>query len=1232
MQNEAFDREGGRRNVNVYGSMPTSSFMHEISLPQYGYGNDHGPISESVGGESILNENVENDPHALFGLSPPAVASQPIIRRDVGAPVRKGLPHSSSFMADRIAMKRGESDGNLLSGGLHQHVMRGAVMGIDEMTHAHARSNSADLLTLVSSRNTLSRKNTMRIRETLSRRGDSIASLFRSKSSTAAPDGDSRGNPPSTTMSDHYLHQLPFDDRDRKASVDSANLNSAGSTSRMQGWGSTLMRKARGTVAPETPPPPPPLLKKKTSGSSSPGQSTMGRSSTNRSNISDVGSQSSDSSYKRYSTDGGDGEDDGDLDSTMCSIDDLQQWISTSSLGSLYVPKTLQMFVEHRGESMHTKVQSHGTVSDAIQGMLADMVVASGGNFHVENDRFGYRLCKLDRQVPGVRIWMDAGAILGSYDFMSGDEVRLRHVTDVEQTTVIVPPSTTPHPFKYGFNMLVKDAVASLKAAHLPSEDEGRYGLYYPRLGIWLEDSRTVFSYDLQPEKSLELRALANQFLLRIYISEFDQKIALKVLPGLRASGNVSLLNTLPCFNFLHEQQSANWRNLLACWSTDVIAMIHYQLRNRKLTLAHLGGRYGLFIPSRKTWMKESATLGEYETVGSEDVQYKLQYELVSIRLDLPPPTHSRIHDSSQTIQTPHPPSPLALLVDNVTTVETLVETIGLSNPLAAQDTFLLFSPAGDRCNEKDLVWTAMKDLAAGDALRYRAMPKKVILSNTLDKDVKLDLDIDYSRPVATIWSQEGGCGWDKYGRWESLDEQCITPGTKLIVQVSPSAGPRYSCSPASPSSDASQVQQQPPSPTTAAPPTPGSSEATNIWEDDGPDDIQLTKDASGKSMIGSGTLNRLIERLTDEKGEGTSIYLEYVRTFLLTYQSFATGALVLRKLIERYHAPRNRKSTFASYDHFRLTIQLRVCNVFLQWVKRHPNDFIKPKDGKEFWEDAMRFTENVLAWDQSALARQIRRNLVKMVMRMLMLRHYCPGPGLIFSSSSLSQKDGTHPALAKHLVIKSSGRGEIDPRRLSVFRYPVEEIAQQLTIIEHAFLADILPAELLNQAWSKPDAEIKAPNINALTRRFNAVACWTAKSVLEMKTPRARAKRVSLLIDIASHLLTLNNFSTLMAVIAGLNKAAISRLKMTFKEVGSKNLKKLNEMERLMTAEGSYRNYRSHIKTVTRPCIPYIGVYLIDLTYMEDGNPDFIAHRINFTKRQMISGVINEIAAGRDR
>jgi hypothetical protein len=62
------------------------------------------------------------------------------------------------------------------------------------------------------------------------------------------------------------------------------------------------------------------------------------------------------------------------------------------------------------------------------------------------------------------------------------------------------------------------------------------------------------------------------------------------------------------------------------------------------------------------------------------------------------------------------------------------------------------------------------------------------------------------------------------------------------------------------------------------------------------------------------------------------------------------------------------------------------------------------------------------------------------------------------------------------------------------------------------------------------------------------------------------------------------------------------------------------------MTAEGSYKNYREHLAKISPPSIPYIGVYLIDLTYMEDGNPDMIQERINFVKRDLISRTIQRL------
>ena len=46
-------------------------------------------------------------------------------------------------------------------------------------------------------------------------------------------------------------------------------------------------------------------------------------------------------------------------------------------------------------------------------------------------------------------------------------------------------------------------------------------------------------------------------------------------------------------------------------------------------------------------------------------------------------------------------------------------------------------------------------------------------------------------------------------------------------------------------------------------------------------------------------------------------------------------------------------------------------------------------------------------------------------------------------------------------------------------------------------------------------------------------------------------------------------------------------------------------------------------------PCVPFLGVFLTDLTMIEDGNPDMITHAvplINFVKRRKVAEVIGAI------
>jgi len=405
-----------------------------------------------------------------------------------------------------------------------------------------------------------------------------------------------------------------------------------------------------------------------------------------------------------------------------------------------------------------------------------------------------------------------------------------------------------------------------------------------------------------------------------------------------------------------------------------------------------------------------------------------------------------------------------------------------------------------------------------------------------------------------------------------SLEEQKVKPGSRLILEVS--------------------EQWSYEKPQTSQSPTNTDSANINIWDEPStPDQIQYTKDTSN---IASATLNKLVEKLTDEKS-GNIDYLSFVKTFLLTYPSFTTSVILLQKLIERYHVPLKKFKDFSEFDKMRLFIQIRVCSVLEKWTKNFNHDIVDKKDGEDIKQKLLNFVEGILAEDQWKLAKTIRKTVYRM-------------------------KKGGNKDEQTNLTIGSV------PLKLGIFSYSNEDIAQQLTLLDFQLFQKIGPTELLNQAWNKSDGHIKAPNILHLTSRFNSIAFWVACCILEGPDAKQRAAIMTKFIEIAQYLLQLNNYSTTMAFIAGFNKSSILRLKLTFKELSQRASKKLTLYEKLLTAEKSYHVYRQNLHLSTPPCIPYIGVYLTDLTYMEDGNPNFIDNRINFTKRSLISTLIREI------
>lgn len=67
--------------------------------------------------------------------------------------------------------------------------------------------------------------------------------------------------------------------------------------------------------------------------------------------------------------------------------------------------------------------------------------------------------------------------------------------------------------------------------------------------------------------------------------------------------------------------------------------------------------------------------------------------------------------------------------------------------------------------------------------------------------------------------------------------------------------------------------------------------------------------------------------------------------------------------------------------------------------------------------------------------------------------------------------------------------------------------------------------------------------------------------------------------------------------------------------------------MQGVVSSDGRFRNLRDALRRCDPPCIPYLGVYLTDLSFIEEGTPNFTEDGLlNFSKMRMVNYKIENI------
>ncbi|KAI7826270.1 ras guanine nucleotide exchange factor domain-containing protein [Kickxella alabastrina] len=178
--------------------------------------------------------------------------------------------------------------------------------------------------------------------------------------------------------------------------------------------------------------------------------------------------------------------------------------------------------------------------------------------------------------------------------------------------------------------------------------------------------------------------------------------------------------------------------------------------------------------------------------------------------------------------------------------------------------------------------------------------------------------------------------------------------------------------------------------------------------------------------------------------------------------------------------------------------------------------------------------------------------------------------------------------------------------RRIShIMHVSPMDVACQLTIIESSCFCQIQPFELLNKEFSH-GALSKAVNVRQMTKWCTQITRWASLTILSEPTPERRCRVLKYFIQLGIHLLALKNYDAVMAIKAAIYCAAVMRLKKTWALLPSKFGIMGRRLHEAMDPDRNYANYREMLRKSQPPLLPFLGLYLTDLTFLDDGNPTY--------------------------
>lgn len=357
--------------------------------------------------------------------------------------------------------------------------------------------------------------------------------------------------------------------------------------------------------------------------------------------------------------------------------------------------------------------------------------------------------------------------------------------------------------------------------------------------------------------------------------------------------------------------------------------------------------------------------------------------------------------------------------------------------------------------------------------------------------------------------------------------------------------------------------------------------------------------------FVKAATLKRLVEALSTDDGE---LDTTFVNVFLATYRTFARPDQVLDLLLDRYErlyveatssattAATQSSTTHPAPSHGDpLAEQHRHKDSLIKalhvWLDGYPEDWTQPNLKRIVAFTSHRLSSSEIHYKALHRLDQVVRERAAAQQLSCWHHSHPSSPGVDEAmggggSGLLGGSDDDYADYANYTtllygsimngssaaaVAKQNGRRQnghdtdiagLTPMMaaapyahfMDTYRFPnvsASHFASQMTRMDVALFKRLIPHQCLGATWARRGTDKKdVHTVLATIEQFNAVLFAVSSSILlELNSrPGERAAKLAMWIDIAKELRVLKNFSSLKAIVSGLQSNPIYRLSQTWK------------------------------------------------------------------------------------